>query len=169
MTDYLIPGQEVLARHHNFKLVGRGAEMKKLASILVRQKSNSVLLTGPGGVGCTSLILGLQRMKTDINAPFDIVAKRFLWLDVDALFASGKAEVISAAFQKAMDRLSATPDSVLVIEDSGDFLEACRNNGTTHFINALTSATREGKTQVILEVSDHALDRVLKWHSDIQE
>ena len=40
--------------------------------------ANSVLLVGPGGVGCTALCIGLQASKKDPDAPFDIVNKRHL-------------------------------------------------------------------------------------------
>ena len=61
--NHLIRGDDYLARVPNFKLVGREAELKQLSSILIRSKANSVLLVGPGGVGCTALCMGLQASK----------------------------------------------------------------------------------------------------------
>ena len=167
--DYLIKGSEYLEKFSNFKLVGRDNEMEVLTSILVRKRSNSLLLVGPSGVGATALCLGLQDMKTDSNAPFDIVAKRLFWLDVDGLFSSGNAEQITKAFNAAISRLKKTNDAILIVEDSGDFYEACRNCGTSHFINLLNSAVKEGKFQVILEVSDKDLTKIITWHSDFSD
>lgn len=147
----------------------REAELKKLSSILVRQKANSVLLVGAGGVGCTAICLGLQALKTDKNAPFDIVSKRIFWLDTDRLFSSGDSQQINASFQKVLSDLGRTPESVLIVEDTRDFMEAARNSGNAHFVNALTLAVKTDKTQVILEVRDEDLELVLKWHSDIRE
>src|SRR5918994_883191 len=114
--NHLIRGDDYLGRSPNFKLVGRDAELKKLSSILIRSKANSVLLVGPGGVGCTALCVGLQASKKDPNAPFDIVNKRIFWLDTDELFSSGDNTRINESFQKIMSRLVRTPDSILIIE-----------------------------------------------------
>jgi ATP-dependent Clp protease ATP-binding subunit ClpB len=168
-SSYLIRGQDALAKYPDFKLVGRDADLKKLSSILIRKEANSVLLVGPEGVGTTALCLGLQASKSDPDAPFDIVAKRLHWLDTDGLFSTGDCQKINELFQKAMDELTQTPDSILIIEDTRDFIEASRNSGNSHFINAITMAVKGNKTQVILEVRDGDLDQVLKWHSDLRE
>ena len=167
--NYLTRGEDYLARTPNFRLVGRDEELKALCAILVRKMANSILLVGPGGVGCTALCKGLQASKLDPNAPFDIVSKRIFWLDTDSLFSSGDSASINAAFQKLMHVLYQTPDSILVIEDTRDFIEAARNTGTMHFINALCLAIKTNKTQAILESRDEDLDAILKGHSDMHE
>ena len=167
--NHLIRGDDYLARSPNFKLVGRAAELKKLSSILIRSKANSILLVGPGGVGCTALCMGLQDSKKDPDAPFDIVNKRIFWLDTDGLFSSGDSTRINDSFQKIMNRLYRTPESILIIEDMRDFIEAARNVGSLHFINALTLSIKSNKTQMILEARDEDLDVVLKAHSDLRE
>jgi len=167
--SFLTRGEDYLARAPNFRLVGREAELKKLSSILVRNMANSVLLVGPGGVGCTALCMGLQAIKRDPDAPFDIVNKRFFWLDTDALFSSGDPVSIRDSFRRMMGTLDRTPDSVLIIEDTRDFIEAARNIGTLHFINALCLAIKSKKTQIILEARDEDLDIILKSHSDLRE
>jgi ATP-dependent Clp protease ATP-binding subunit ClpB len=167
--SFLTRGEDYLAKAPKFRLVGRDAELKKLSSILVRNMANSVLLVGPGGVGCTALCMGLQASKRDPDAPFDIVNKRFFWLDTDALFSSGDPVSIRDSFQRMMGTLDRTPDSVLIIEDTRDFIEAARNVGTLHFINALCLAIKSKKTQVILEARDEDLDIILKCHSDLRE
>ncbi len=78
-NQYLISGSEMLAARPGFKLVGRDEALKRLTSILIRSNANSVLLYGPGGVGRSSLVRGLQALKAEPNAPFDIVRKRFFW------------------------------------------------------------------------------------------
>ncbi len=167
--NYLTRGEDYLARTQNFKLVGRDEELKELSSILVRKMANSVLLVGPGGVGCTALCKGLQASKKDPDAPFDIVSKRMFWLDTDSLFASGENSKLNESFQKMLQLLYRTPDSVLIVEDTRDFIEAARNTGTMHFINALCLAIKSGKTQAILETRDEDLDVILKSHSDMRE
>lgn len=165
----LIRGSDYLAQFSNFKLIGRENDLTRISSILMRKKANSLLLVGPGGVGCTALCLGLQACKNDPNAPFDIVSKRLFWLDTDKLFSCGDGAEINNKFQRALDILWKTPDSILIIEDTRDFIEAARNTGNTHFINALSLAVKNDKTQVIFEVRDSDLEQVLRWHSDFGE
>src|SRR5581483_8613005 len=167
--DYLIRGDDYLSKSPNFKLVDREAALARLTSVLVRSKSNSVLLVGPAGVGCTALCMGLQASKKAPDAPFDIVSKRIFWLDTDGLFSQGDPVKVNESFQRIIKRLYRTPESILIIEDTKDFIEACRNNGSLHFINALALAIKTNKTQVILEARDEDLDVILKAHSDIRD
>jgi len=167
--NYLIRGDEYLARTPEFKLVGRDKELKRLSSILIRSKANSVLLVGPGGVGCSALCLGLQGSKKNPATPFDIVSKRLFWLDTDALFSQGDAAKINDSIDRMIKTLYRTPESVLIIEDMRDLIEAARNNGATYLINALTLAIKSNKTQAIIEARDEDLDFILRSHSDIRE
>ena len=167
--NFLIRGNDYVAQHADFKLVGRDEELHRLSRILMRSRANSVLLVGAGGVGCTALCMGLQASKADLNAPFDIVSKRLFWLDTDGLFASGDPGRINESFQKILTTLSRTPETVLIIEDTRDFVEAARNTGCTHLINALMREVKNGKFQAILEARDDDLEAVLKCHSDLRE
>lgn len=167
--NFLIRGDDYLAKSPTFRLVGRETELNRLSSILIRSKANSVLLVGPGGVGCTALCMGLQASKRDPNAPFDIVSKRLFWLDTDGLFSLGDATSINESIQKMMKTLNRTPESILIIEDMRDFIEAARNIGSLHFINALSLAIKNNKTQVIIEARDDDLDILLKSYSDLRE
>jgi ATP-dependent Clp protease ATP-binding subunit ClpB len=168
-NQYLISGSEMLAARPGFKLVGRDEALKRLTSILIRSNANSVLLYGPGGVGCSSLVRGLQALKAEPNAPFDIVRKRFFWIDTDCLFSLQDDSLISTEFANILGRMSRTPDSVLVLSDAKVFIESARNTGNTHFINALVLAIKQGVTQVILEGRDDDLELIFGCHPHVQE
>ncbi len=167
--DYLIRGQDYLAQRPGFKLVGRDEEMKRLIGIMMRGHANNVLLVGPGGVGGSALCLGLEEGKNKDSAPFDLVRKRFLWLDTDGLFSSGDPNTINESFQKTQKTLSRTTDSVLIIDDMKDFIEAARSNSSSNLINALMRSIKHGETQAIFETRDDDLEVVLKAHSDLRE
>jgi ATP-dependent Clp protease ATP-binding subunit ClpB len=167
--SFLIRGSDYLDSHPDFRLVGRDREFRRLCRILMRSKANSVLLVGPGGVGCTALCLGLEAARKDPSTPFDIVNKRIFWLDTDGLFSSGDAPALNENFQKVLRQLSRYPDTLLIIEDMRDFVEATRNNGCTHFINALMGAVDGHKFQAIFESRDSDLEIVLKCHSNMAE
>ncbi len=168
-NTFLIRGSDLLAQRGGFKLVGRQKELAKLASILMRSSSNSVLLVGSGGVGCSALCVGLQARKEEADAPFDLISKRLFWLDTDGLFASGDVAAINDAFQKLLRTLARYKDTVLIVEDTRDFVDAARSNGCTHFINALMSEIHNGKFQAIFETRIEDLEVVLKCHSDMRE
>ena len=167
--QYIITGGEILEKNPDFKLVGRDNDMKRLTSVLMRSKAASVILVGPGGVGASALLWGLQALKNEDDVPFDIVSKRLFWLKTNELFSSGNNEEINKGFNGVMNILKRTPDSILIIEDTRDFIEAARNNGCAHFINSLNSSVRNGHTQVILEVRDPDLEMVLASHSDMKQ
>ncbi len=168
--DFLIRGSEYLAQHPGFKLAGRQAELTAVSDVLMRKDNNNLLLYGQNGVGLTSIILGLQASKDDLNTPFDIVGKRFYYLDADALFSSGDTAKINAGFQAAMATLTRAPDTVLVIEDTKDFLDGIRNYGMSNLMNQLMRETRKNsRFQVIFEARDETLPDLFKSHSDIAE
>jgi len=169
LQDALIRGSEYLKQYPDFKLVGRENEVRQLTAILTRSHANCVLLVGPGGVGGSAICLGLEQAKTKPDAPFDLISKRFFWLDGDGLFASGDPARINESFQKTLRTLARTPDSVLIIDDIRDFIDAARNNGSSNLINALMRAVKQKETQVIFESRDEDLDVVLKAHSDMRE
>ncbi len=167
--DFLTRGQDYVSSSEDFELVGREEELKKLTAILMRKRANSVLLVGCGGVGCSAIAMGLQQSKKHADAPFDLISKRFFWLDTDGLFSSGDPVVIMEIASKMLRTLQRTPDSILVIDDMKDFIEAARNNGCSNLINALMRAIKRKETQVIFETRDEDLDVVLKSHSDMRE
>ena len=169
ILDHLIRGDAYLAQRPEFSLVGRTDTIRQLIAILTRRHANSILLVGSGGVGCSAVCLGLEERKSSQDAPYDLISKRFYWLDSDGLFASGNPSIINESFQKTLKILARTPDSVLIIGDMRDFIEASRSNGASNLINALMRAVRKKETQVILESRDADLNVVLGAHSDMRE
>jgi ATP-dependent Clp protease ATP-binding subunit ClpB len=168
-SDYLIRGSDYLAQDKDFELVGRDQDLNRLTKALMRKSANSVLLVGPGGVGCSAIAKGLQESKSDPSASYDIVSKRFYWLDTDGLFSSGDPATINDCFQKTLKTLSRSPDTILVIDDMRDFVDGARNNGCSNLINALLREIKHKKFQAIFETDDNDLEVILKCHSDMQE
>ncbi|MBY6120758.1 AAA family ATPase [Mameliella alba] len=169
VKDFLIRGADLLGRRRNFRLVGRGSELRQICGMLMRKHASNVLMVGPGGVGASSICLGLEAAKADASLPFDILSKRFFWLDTDGLFSSGSHARITEGFDKLRRTLLRTAQSVLVMDDFRDFIDAARNNGCTHLINAIMRDVMQGRYQSILEARDEDLEIVLKCHSNMRE
>lgn len=165
----LVRGREYLEQFEHFELIGREDILQKLTAILIRKRANSVLMVGVGGVGCSAICLGLHASKDLDETPFDIVSKRFFWLDADLLFASGDTSAINDDFNSMLRTLERTPNSVLVLDDMRDFIDAARNSGCTNFINALMYSVKRKKFQLIMESRDEDLQSVLSCHSDMKE
>lgn len=166
---HLIQGHEYLAKLPHFKLVGREHDLERISSILLRKSSNSLLLTGPAGVGVSALTRGLEAIKKSPDTPFDIIGKKLFWLNTDSLFSSGDSTKINEEFQRMLKKLVQTPEAVLIIKDTFNFIEASHNTGNAHFMNALNNADKSNDFQMILEVRDDQLSSVLKWNSVISE
>jgi ATP-dependent Clp protease ATP-binding subunit ClpB len=169
MSEYLLNGTEVLKRHPDFRLIGREGYFTDLCCILTQSTANSVIASGPGGVGISALALNLQACKADPASPFDIVSKRFSWLDTDRLFGIGDTAAIGKEFKSILSILARTPESVLIVEDTIDLIEALRNCGMMHVINALNALVKSGRTQAFLEVREKDLGEVYRSHSDFRE
>ena len=120
-------------------------------------------------MGVSILPLGLQAAKELPNCPFDIIVKKLFWLNTDSLFASGDSNKINNEFQRMLKKLTQTPESILIISDTYNFLESAHNTGNPHFMNALNNADKSDDFQVILEVRDEHLSSVLKWNTTISE
>lgn len=169
-SDFLIRGSDLLASRPDFKLVGRADDLVNVANVLMRKDNNNLIVYGQNGVGLSTVLLGLQASKEDPATPFDIVGKRLYWLDIDALFESGNTALIVEGFQKTMATLKSQPDTVLIIEDTKDFLDGVRNNGVNNIINTLMREARTNSgLQVVFESRDSNVGELFKAHSDVSE
>ncbi len=169
MSRFLLNGGDVLARRPGFELVGRTDKFTDLCGILTQSTASSVIAVGQGGVGVSALALNLQACKVSPTAPFDIVSKRFFWLDTDSLFGLGDHQAIDREFKAILTILSRTPESVIIIEDAIDLIEGLRNCAMLHVINALNALVKAKAAQVFLEVRDKDLGEVYRAHSDFRE
>ena len=169
ISDILIRGSDVLKSFPDFQLVGRDQELIELTTVLMKMRKNNLIVTGRGGVGISAIILGIQELKKDHRTPVEIVGKRLYWLNSDKLFESGNAQVINSLFEKVRQTLLKSKNSVLVIEDTIDFVRGAQNNGCTNLINGLMGDLKAGKCQAIFETKDDNLGEILKCDGDILE
>ena len=167
--NILKSGTDVLKEKPDFNLVGRDTELAAMINILSRKFQHNVLLVGQSGVGCSALSYGLQKAKLVRSTPFDIMHKRIWWLDVDGMFSD--ADNIQESFDKMMSTISsnADKDTILVVEDTRNFIDSVNSSGNTSFINRIMKDVEAGRFQVIFEVLDTDIDLVLNIHSSMKE
>lgn len=169
ITEILLRGSDVVKAMPGFTLVGRERELAELSSVLMKMRKRNLVVTGRGGVGVSAIILGIQDSKKDHRTPVDIVGKRFYWLVTDRLFESGRAEVINELFLRVRQTLTQTRDTVVVLEDTVDFIKAAQQTGCTNLLNGFMGDLKTGKYQAILETSDDDIGEILKCDSDLLE
>lgn len=162
--EFLISGGDYLASRSDFHLVARDAELAEISKILMRRDGHNLIMTGASGVGATALILGLEESKSSMATPYDISGKKFFWLDTDGLFSSADIAEVQKNFQKVLDTLARNSDSVLIIQNAREFIEAAKNRGCLNFINALMGDLWSNKFQAILECRDSQLAEILSSH-----
>ncbi|MCO4762865.1 MAG: ATP-dependent Clp protease ATP-binding subunit ClpA [Myxococcales bacterium] len=71
-------------------LVGRAAELERVAHVLMRRRKNNPLLVGDSGVGKTAIIEGLAREIVLGKAPEPLLRTTIFSLDLGALLAGAK-------------------------------------------------------------------------------
>lgn len=169
ISEILTRGSDVLAEVVNFNLVGRDQELIDLTTVLMKAHKSNLIVTGRGGVGISAIILGIQALKKDYRTPVEIVGKRFYWLNSDKLFESGNSQTINSLFERVRQTLQKSKDSVIVIEDTIDFIRGSQNNGCTNLINGLMGDLKAEKYQGIFETKDDNLGEILKCDGDILE
>lgn len=165
--EILIRGSEFLKAHPNFELVGRDEELIDLQTILMRKDANGVLLTGSSGVGMSAICHGLQASKSNLKTPLDIVNMRIYWLDSDKLFEGGNPADIHQNFDRIRTILREDPQTVLVVENAGNFIDGARNSGCGTLINALLGDIKNARYQCIFETPYSDLGKVMKCDSDL--
>jgi len=162
----LIPANEYVSE--NFNLIGRGSDIERISSVLMRYSANNIILFGTGGAGCSAILKGLHSVKKNLsNIPFDVANKQLFWLDVDALFSNSNRDVIADNFSNMDSILRKTPDSVLIIDNTIGFIQGAKTNGCENMINTVMSSIQSGHYQCIFETHDKSIGQVMSMHSNI--
>ncbi len=169
--DYLIRGDDYLAKSPNFKLVGpRGGAVAADLGPGPEQVQLGAAGRARRASAARRSAWGCEASKKAPDAPFDIVSKRIFWLDTDGLFSQGDPVKVNESFQRIIKRLYRTPESILIIEDTQRLHRGLRAT-TARCISSTRWRwpSRRNKTQAILEARDEDLDVILKAHSDIRD
>ncbi|HET19124.1 MAG TPA: AAA family ATPase, partial [Chromatiales bacterium] len=99
-------------------LIGRAAELERVAQVLCRRRKNNPLLVGEAGVGKTAIIEGLARMIVQGEAPEALADSTIFSLDLGALVAGSKYR---GDFEKrlkgVLGELARMPGAILFIDE----------------------------------------------------
>ncbi|MDO4699286.1 MAG: ATP-dependent Clp protease ATP-binding subunit ClpA [Moraxella sp.] len=152
-------------------LIGRCAEMERMAQILCRRRKNNPLLVGDPGVGKTALAEGLAWLIVNQKAPLPLKDKVIYGLDIGRLIAGTKYRGdFEARLKDLLQALKQDPNAILFIDeihtiigagasmdskvDVSNLLKPALSNGELHCIGSTTFV----EYRQLFE-KDHALSR----------
>jgi ATP-dependent Clp protease ATP-binding subunit ClpA len=111
-------------------LIGRAAELERVAQVLCRRRKNNPLLIGEAGVGKTAIVEGLARMIVQEEVPAALEKSVIYSLDLGALVAGSKYR---GDFEKrlkgVLSELAAMPGAVLFIDEIHSIIGAGSASG----------------------------------------
>lgn len=132
-------------------LVGRDAEITRMAQVLCRRRKNNPLLVGEPGVGKTAIVEGLARRIHEGMVPEPLQAARIFALDLGALLAGtryrGDFEERLKAVLKA---LGDEPGAILFVDELHTLVGAgATSGGAMDAANLLKPALASGELRCI--------------------
>ena len=99
-------------------LIGREAEVERVAQVLARRRKNNPLLVGESGVGKTAIAEGLAKKIVDGEVPAVLAESVVYSLDLGALLAGTKYRGdFEKRFKALLAELKKQPDSILFIDE----------------------------------------------------
>ncbi|OYY74244.1 MAG: ATP-dependent Clp protease ATP-binding subunit ClpA [Gammaproteobacteria bacterium 28-57-27] len=111
-------------------LIGRAAELERVAQVLCRRRKNNPLLIGEAGVGKTAIVEGLARMIVQEEVPAALEKSVIYSLDLGALVAGSKYR---GDFEKrlkgVLSELATMPGAVLFIDEIHSIIGAGSASG----------------------------------------
>ncbi len=111
-------------------LIGRAAELERVAQVLCRRRKNNPLLIGEAGVGKTAIVEGLARMIVQEEVPAALEKSVIYSLDLGALVAGSKYR---GDFEKrlkgVLSELSAMTGAILFIDEIHSIIGAGSASG----------------------------------------
>ncbi len=132
-------------------LVGREAEILRMAQVLCRRRKNNPLLVGEPGVGKTAIVEGLARRIHEGTVPEPLQEARLYALDLGALLAGsryrGDFEERLKALLKA---LAGAPGAILFVDELHTLVGAgATSGGAVDAANLLKPALASGDLRCI--------------------
>ena len=131
-------------------VVGRQAEIERLAQILSRRKKNNPVLIGESGAGKSAVVEGLALRIASKDVPRSLLSKRILSLDMGSLVAGTKYRGQFEERVKAiLAEIKKNPDIILFIDELHTIVGAGSSPGSLDAANLLKPALARGQIQCI--------------------
>ena len=132
-------------------LVGRDAEITRMAQVLCRRRKNNPLLVGEPGVGKTAIVEGLARRIHEGAVPDPLKASRIFALDLGALLAGSRYRGdFEERLKAVLKALSDLPGAILFVDELHTLVGAgATSGGAMDAANLLKPALASGDLRCI--------------------
>ncbi|WP_243286904.1 ATP-dependent Clp protease ATP-binding subunit ClpA [Geothrix terrae] len=132
-------------------LVGRDAEITRMAQVLCRRRKNNPLLVGEPGVGKTAIVEGLARRIHEKKVPEPLKAARIFALDLGALLAGSRYRGdFEERLKAVLKALADEPGAILFVDELHTLVGAgATSGGAMDAANLLKPALASGELRCI--------------------
>jgi ATP-dependent Clp protease ATP-binding subunit ClpC len=131
-------------------VIGRGAEINRIAQILSRRKKNNPVLIGEPGCGKTALVEGLAMKINDGKCPRNLLDKKIIALDLTSIVAGTKYRGQFEERMKAViDELKENPNIIVFIDEIHTVVGTGNASGSLDAANIFKPALARGEVQCI--------------------
>lgn len=131
-------------------VVGREKEILRIAQILSRRKKNNPIIIGEPGCGKTAIVEGLAMKIYDGDCPRNLLDKRILSLEMNAVIAGTKYRgQFEERLKVILDEIQANPNVILFIDEIHTIVGAGNASGSMDASNILKPALSRGDIQCI--------------------
>ncbi|MGC9502509.1 ATP-dependent Clp protease ATP-binding subunit [Baaleninema sp.] len=130
-------------------VVGRQAEIRTLASILMQKRKRNAILVGEPGVGKTCIVEGLTQWLASPQAPPALAEKRVVEVSMASLLAGSKYRgEFEERIQALVNEASSSDDTIIFIDEIHTVLGA-GGSGASDAANILKPALARGEIHCI--------------------
>ena len=132
-------------------LVGRDAEITRMAQVLCRRRKNNPLLVGEPGVGKTAIVEGLARRIHERQVPEPLRKARIFALDLGALLAGSRYRGdFEERLKAVLKALADEPGAILFVDELHTLVGAgATSGGAMDAANLLKPALASGELRCI--------------------
>jgi ATP-dependent Clp protease ATP-binding subunit ClpC len=131
-------------------VIGRDAEINRIAQILSRRKKNNPIIIGEPGCGKTAIIEGLAMKIFEGDCPQNLCDKRIVTLDMTSIVAGTKYRgQFEERLKVIMDELYENPDIIVFIDEIHTIIGAGNSSGSMDASNIFKPALARGELQCI--------------------
>ena len=132
-------------------LVGRDAEITRMAQVLCRRRKNNPLLVGDPGVGKTAIVEGLARRIHEGSVPDPLKSARIYALDLGALLAGSRYRGdFEERLKAVLKALGEQPGAILFVDEMHTLVGAgATSGGAMDAANLLKPALASGELRCI--------------------
>lgn len=131
-------------------VIGRDAEIERLAQILSRRKKNNPVLIGEPGVGKSAIVEGLALRIIQRNVPRILFDKRIISMDMASIVAGTKYRgQFEERIKAIIDELIKNKNIILFIDELHTIVGAGNASGSMDAANLLKPVLARGELQCI--------------------